>query len=181
LGSRALLAVGKIVKPFGIRGEVVLHPMTENLARFKKLKRVFIGKTDVAATETTVLDVVVEQRGVRIRLDGIADRTAAEQIVGSLLFVDERDAVRLPKGAYFIHDLLGMNVVDEQGTTVGVMKDVLKYPAHDVYVVGREGKEFLIPAVKEFIRKIDVETRTMRVRLIEGMLDETSEEINDAD
>jgi 16S rRNA processing protein RimM len=170
VNSRSLIAIGKIVKAFGIRGDVVVLPMTHNAARFKKLKRVFVGAKEAESVEANVSHVVVESRGVRLQLSIASDRTAAEKIVGSLLFVDEKDSVRPPKGTFFIHDLVGLNVVDETENTIGILKDVLKYPANDVYVVVKDGKEILLPAVKEFIKKIDLETRTMRVKLIDGML-----------
>ncbi|MDL1892355.1 16S rRNA processing protein RimM, partial [Sphingobacteriales bacterium CHB3] len=84
--------------------------------------------------------------------------------------------VRLPKGSYFIHNIIGLRVIGENDEAIGVVKDVLKYPANDVYVVERYGNEVLLPAVKEFIKKIDMESGTMTVRLIEGMLDESAEE-----
>lgn len=146
--------------------------MTGDTRRFKKLKRVFIGMDEETVCETRVTRVAVEHRGVRLGLDSIPDRSAAEKIVGSILFVDEKDAIPPPKGAFFIHDLIGLSVVEEDGTPVGVLKDVLKVSANDIYVVENEGKEILLPAVKEFIKKIDVKAGTMSVRLIEGMIDE---------
>ncbi|MBX2991571.1 MAG: 16S rRNA processing protein RimM [Bacteroidetes bacterium] len=175
------MAVGKIVKPFGIRGELVVLPMTSNPARFRKLKQVLIGPTDAQVAEYGILSARVEPRGVRISIQGIADRNDAEQLVGSFLFVDEKDAVRLPKGTHFVHDIIGLRVIGENNETIGVVKDVLKYPANDVYVVERNGNEVLLPAVKEFIKRIDMESRTMKVRLIEGMLDESAGETEEHD
>lgn len=181
MSSRTLLAVGKIVKPFSIRGELVVLPMTTNPARFRKLKHVLVGPTDAQVADYGILSARVEPRGVRITLRGITDRTAAEKLVGSLLFVDEKDAVRLPKGSYFIHNIIGLRVIGENDEALGVVKDVLKYPANDVYVVERNGNEVLLPAVKEFIKKIDLKSGTMTVRLIEGMLDESAEESEEPD
>lgn len=175
MSARSLIAIGKIIKAHGIRGDLVILPMTNNPARFKKLKNVFVGATQSSVRETSVSDVAVESRGVRLRLDVASDRTAAELLVGCLLFVDEKDAIRLPKGTYFVHDIIGLNAVDETGATIGVVKDVLKYPANDVYVLDKDGKEILLPAVKEFIRRIDLASGTMHVKLIEGMLDGSPE------
>lgn len=169
---KVLLAVGKIVKPFGVRGELVVFPMTDNVERFRKLKRVYVGRSEDNVTETNVTQVAVERRGVRLRLSDCTTRTAAEALVGALLFVDEQDAVKPAEGAYFIHDLIALKVVDTDGQYVGVLRDVVRYPAHDVYVVEHNGGEVLIPAVKEFIKNIDLEHKTMTVRLIDGMLTE---------
>lgn len=140
------------------------------MRRFKKLKRVFIGKSEATATETLVTHVALEHRGVRVRLASVEERTTAETLVGNILFVDERDAVRPRKGSYFVHDVIGLSAFDEEGNLLGAVKDVLKLSANDIYVVEMNGKELLVPAVKEFIKKIDVEAGTMTVKLIEGML-----------
>ena len=105
----------------------------------------------------------------------------AEKMVGSLLFVDEKDAIRLPKGTFFIHDVVGLKVVDEEENFVGIVKDVLKYPANDVYVIENEGKELLLPAVKEFVKKIDPAAKTMTVHLIEGMEQSSGADEEDTD
>lgn len=169
-----LIAVGQIVKTFGIRGDVVVRPMTDDVQRFKNLKRVFVGSEEQTAIETQVTDVVLDRvrRGVRLRLATCTTRSSAEALVGSLLFVDERDAIRPAEGAYYIHDLIGLRVVDLQGTTVGVVRDVVRYPAQDVYVLDCKGREVLVPAVKEFIKHIDPASGTMTIHFIEGMLNE---------
>jgi len=168
----SLYAIGRVVKAFGIKGEVVVQPMTDSVSRFKKLKRVFVGLDEAGAREVAVEFVRMGTRGVRIKLHSIESRSAAEECVGSLLFVDEADRVHLPRGKYFVHDIIGMRVISEVGEEIGVVKDVLKLPANDVYVVEMNGREGMIPAVKEFVRDINVTTRTMRVRLIEGMIQE---------
>jgi 16S rRNA processing protein RimM len=75
------------------------------------------------------------------------------------------------KGTHFVHDIVGLNVVDEKGIGVGVVKDVLRLPAQDVYVIEKDGREWMLPAVKEFVASIDVVARTMRVRVIEGLME----------
>ena len=164
-----LYAVGKIVKAHGIKGDVVVQPMTGSVKRFLKLKHAFLGKTATSAREVTVERVHVQERGVRLKLAGIDDRTSAEELRGEVLFVDKQERLRLPHGTYFVHDVIGLQVVDEEGKPLGIVKDVLPLPAHDVYVIDVEGRDIMVPAVKEFIRKIDMNRRTMEVRLIEGM------------
>ena len=168
----SLIAIGTVVKAFGIRGELVIRPLTENVKRFKRLSSVFVGTNEANARETTVASVAVDGRGIRMMFANVSDRTAAEELVGSLVFVDDDAKVRLPKGTFFVHDLVGIDVVDENGNAVGTLKEVLKYPAQDVYVIDANGKDVLIPAVKEFVKKIDVAAKVMRVKLIDGMIDD---------
>jgi 16S rRNA processing protein RimM len=171
LKHSTLYAVGKIVKAFGINGEVIVTPMTNSPARFKKLKRVFVGPNDTEVEERQIVRAVVQPRGVRLLLSDVKDRNSAERVVGALVFVTGEDRITPPKGTYFVHDIIGLSVVDEQSTFIGKVKDILKMPANDVYVIDVGGREVLLPAVKEFIREINLEEKMMKVRLIEGMLE----------
>lgn len=170
--QQALYAIGKIAKPFGIKGEVVVQPMTESLERFKRLTRAYVGAGIDDVKAYGIESIKIGQRGVRIKFRETHDRTSVESLVGALLFVDEQHRITPKKGAHFIHDMLGLHVVDEQNRAVGVVKDVLRYPAQDVYVIEHDGREWMMPAVREFVRSIDVAARTMRVHLIEGMMEQ---------
>jgi len=174
-----LYAVGTIVKPIGVAGEIVVQPMTDFPARFRKARVLWLGSDTSSVAEVRVEKASVSGRGVRLKLGGINDRDAAERARGKILFVDEAHRAKLAKGQYFIHEILGLAVREEGGGDLGTVADVLRYPANDVYVVRGGRGEILIPAVKEFIRSVDLDTRTMTVRLIEGMT--TGEEGADED
>jgi 16S rRNA processing protein RimM len=166
-----LYAVGSVVKAFGIRGEIVVQHMTDSADRFRSLRSVWMGADSQSAAEVRIEHVAVESRGVRVKLRGIDDRTAAESLHGKVLFVDEKHLVPLPAGRYFVHDVIGLTVRDEQGHELGSVADVLRYPANDIYVVRGNGNEFMIPAVREFVAAIDLAHRTMTVHLIEGLVE----------
>jgi 16S rRNA processing protein RimM len=166
-----LLAVGTIVKPFGVNGEVVVQNFADSPARFQKLDAVYAGKDAASARLVAVRCMSVERRGVRLSIEGVSDRTAAERMVGNLLFVDPSRRTPLRKGRYYVHDIVGLRVEDEAGKPLGTVQEVLKYPAHDVYRVHGERGEILIPALKMFVRTIDLPHGLMRVRLIEGMVE----------
>jgi 16S rRNA processing protein RimM len=172
MGRESFLTIGTIVKAFGIRGEIVVRAYTDSTARFRRLKEVYLGPDAAASAPRRVERAAVETRGVRLKLAGIDDRTAAEMLVGSLLFVDERHRTQPPRGRHFIHEVIGLRVCDEEGRVLGTVREVLKMPAQDVYVIDRHGRDVMIPAVKEFVREIDPAAGIMRVRLIEGLLEE---------
>ena len=130
------------------------------------------GRTTLRWPRSASREPSVSGRGVRLKLAGIDDRDAADRARGKILFVDEAHRAKLAKGQYFVHDVLGLAVREEGGSDLGTVADVLRYPASDVYVIRGDRGEILIPAVKEFIRSVDLETRTMTVRLIEGMVPE---------
>jgi 16S rRNA processing protein RimM len=166
-----LLAIGNVVKAFGIDGHVIVQQLTDFPSRFRKQNKVLLGRSEREVRELEIENAAVGPRGVKIKFTGIDDRDAADALVGSYLYVRESERVRLPKGQYYTRDIVGLAVVDEQGVIHGTVREVLKMPAHDVYVVSGQGNEILLPAVKEFILKIDLATRTMNVRLIEGMVE----------
>ena len=166
-----LYAVGKIVKAHGVKGDVIVQPMTDSVKRFAKLKQVFVGKTAEDVRLVKIENTQVGEKGARLKLAGIQDRTAAEKLRGEILFVDKEERIRIPKGTFFIHDLIGLRVFDEDENAVGVLRDILQLPAHDVYVIDAHGREVMIPAVKEFIKKIDVGAGTVIVKLIDGLVD----------
>jgi len=167
-----LLAVGSIAKAFGIKGEVVVDPMTDSPSRFRTLKRVLIGERNGTVRRCVVERVWVERRGVRAKLSGVNSRTEAEHLVGALLYVEPQARVRLPRGRHFVHELVGLRVLDQDGRLIGIVKDVMKLPAQDVYVVNRNGREVLLPAVKEFVLGVDPDAGTISMKVIEGMLEE---------
>jgi 16S rRNA processing protein RimM len=172
MGRETFLAIGTIAKAFGIRGEVVIRAYTDSTARFRRLKEVHVGRDAGTAAAMRVERAAVETRGVRLKLGGVDDRTTAEALVGSLLFVDDRHRVKPSRGRFFVHEMIGLRVCDEEGKVVGTIREVLKFPAQDVYVIDRHGREVMIPAVSEFVQEIDPVAGVVRVRLIEGLLEE---------
>lgn len=170
--DRDLLAVGRIAKAFGVHGEVVVESLADSPGRFRTVRAVHLGPDAENARPARIARVTIGPRGVRVALADVADRTAAEKIVGHFLFVDERHRVKLPTGRYFVHQVVGLTVLDQTGRVVGRVREVLKLPAHDVYVIEHHGRETMIPAVKEFVRSIEPESGILRVHLIEGMVEE---------
>lgn len=164
-----LLAIGRITKAFGVQGEVVLEPLADDVARFRRLRVAYLGRSPDVTRKVTVHVTSVEPRGVRLRIEGTETRTQAEELKGSYLFVDRLHRRAVRRGTYFVSDIVGLSVKGEDGVYYGIVKDVLKMPAQDVYVVDRDGKEILIPAVREFIRAVDLKGGVITVRLIEGM------------
>jgi 16S rRNA processing protein RimM len=158
------LAVGKVVKAFGIRGELVARCYAGDPSRFTALRSVLVGREPGQARDIRIERVRADERGVCLKLAGVDDRNAAEKLVGQ--------RVKLPRGTYFVHEIIGLAVLNQDGANVGRVRDVLKLPAHDVYVIERHGRDIMIPAVQEFVLGVDLEKGVMRVRLIDGMVEE---------
>jgi 16S rRNA processing protein RimM len=166
-----MTAVGKISKSVGIRGEVKIALYTDSSDRFRTLKSVWIGADEASAVRRGMQFVRVSPSAVVLQLEGIHGRTEADELRGRLVFVSDKEEIKPKKGSYFIHEVIGMKVEDEAGNTIGTVHDVMKLPANDVWVVKSGKKEYLIPAIKEIIRSVDVGRRTVVIRPMEGLLD----------
>ena len=166
-----LLQVGVITATHGIRGEVKVFPTTDDPRRFKKLKTCILD----AGREKLELEVEsckFFKQFVILKFKGIDNINDIERYKQCGLFVTREHAVRLKRGEYFIADMIGSKVVDEEEKEFGILKEVLRTGANDVYVVETvDGKEVLLPAIKQCILDIDIEEHIIKVHIMEGLLD----------
>lgn len=162
------IAVGQVMGAFGPRGDVRVQPFSDQPDRFRTIKRVFIGDELVPAR---ILGRGVHGQGITLRLDCVTTRDRARQLFGSLLYVPEAEAVALPPGEYFIHQLIGSTVVTNDGGPLGEVVEVLRTGANDVYVVRGPQGELLVPVIPDVVTSVDVATRTITVTLLPGMID----------
>lgn len=144
------LVIGNIAKPQGIRGEVKISPLTDDTARFNRLKKVYIGSVMYEVQSAKVLP-----GGVFVKFKGVDDRNAADLLRGKDIEIDRDDAVKLPKDRYFIVDVIGCEVFkgDEK---IGKLVDVLQYGAADVYVISTSKGRAMIPAIKRILIDVDI-------------------------
>ena len=174
--DRGLILVGRILRAHGIRGEMKVLPETDDPKRLLALERVFIGQNEKTALSRGVKSVRFQhsRKGTIVLLDveGIDSREAAEELRKALVFAQQNDLPALEEDEFYWHDLIGCSVETDAGVVIGSVKDVLEMPAQRVLVVKREGQtDAMIPAVDEFIERIDTETRRIVIRPIEGMLE----------
>lgn len=144
-------------------------PFTDNVKRFEKLKNVYIVfKNELK--KATIQEVTYAKGNVLLKFKEYPDINSAEGLKGLFIKIDRKDAVELPKNSYFIVDLIGLNVETEAGHNLGVLTEVFPTGSNDVYVVKNSlGKETLLPAIKEVIKKVDIQNKKMTVCLIEGL------------
>ena len=168
-----LFQVGVITAPHGVRGEVKVFPTTDDNARFKNLKTVLLDQGR-GTRELEIEGVKFFKNMVILKFKGIDDRNDVERMRQAKLLVTRENAVELGKDEYFIADLIGIQVVSDEGEELGTISDVLQTGANDVYIVTDQntGKEVLIPAIKDCILQVDVEQGFMKVHLLDGLLSE---------
>lgn len=155
--------VGSILKPVGVKGEVRVSVASGNLERFKKLRSLTIrngGESFISAIESAT----PETTSVRLKLAGIDDPETAEHLRGAELVIEGGESPKLEGDLFYADDLVGMQVVGDDGADIGIVKEVLTLSHHDVWTVGGSHGELLIPAVKDFILSVDTKKRLITIR-----------------
>ncbi len=157
-----LLEAGKIINTHGIKGEVKIQPWTDNAEFLQKFKFLYIDGAPVR-----LLGGRIHKDCLIARLEGVSNVNDAMVLKNKVVFID-RSEVKLPRGEFFLCDIIGAEVCTEDGVLLGKLTDILEMPAGNIYVVNGE-REILIPAVPEFIIKTDIDAGVITVKLIEGM------------
>ncbi len=166
-----LYAVAKIVGCFGVKGYLKIRPQTQSPDRLKSLAEVYVGASEQEAVPSVVEDVLLRGSAALVKLRTISDRSAAEAVVGQFLFVDEKSRSAPLEGSYFVDDLVGCGVWSTGGEFLGTLKEVYRLPAQDVWAVERNGRVFMVPAVKEFVERVELTGRRIVIRVIEGLFE----------
>lgn len=166
-----LLKVGIISSTHGIKGEVKVFPTTDDVQRFKKLKNVLLD-SGKEKRNLKIQSVKFFKQFVILKFEEIDDINDVEKYKGSSLYVTRDQAVKLKKDEYFIADLIGLRVIAEEEKLEGIIKDVMETGANDVYVIElSNGRELLLPAIKECVLSVDIEKGEMQIHLLDGLLD----------
>ncbi|MFQ5942819.1 MAG: ribosome maturation factor RimM [Anaerolineales bacterium] len=161
------LAVGRVLRPHGVRGDLLIDPYSETIRSLEANSDVFIGSRE---TPYVVASARSHRRQLIVHIEGCEDRDAAESFRGSELFIPMQDAEPLPDGVYYRWQILGLAVRDDDGQNLGTVMDILETGANDVYVVQGEGRpELLLPAIESVILEVDLEAGQLMVRLPEGL------------
>lgn len=158
------IIIGRIGAPHGVRGEVRIVPLTDFPDRFEGLKQAYLDDNGVVEFE----QVRYHQKFIIAKFKGFDNRDAVDRIKNKLLRVERSEVPPLGEGEYYSFDIIGLNVVTEEGEQLGQVTDVLKTGSNDVYVAKNEdGKETLIPALKKVVTNIDLIAGMMTVKLQE--------------
>jgi 16S rRNA processing protein RimM len=155
------LAIGQIINTHGVKGELKVHPLTDDMKRFKKLKYVLLD-----GVEKKVIWVKLQNNKVILKLEGIESMEEAEKLKSKYLKVSREDAVKLPEGRYFVVDIVGCKVVDTNGKHIGEVKEVIFTGSNDVYWVKGE-KEVLVPVIESVVKDINIENKIITIEPVE--------------
>ena len=160
------LILGRVLKPHGVQGEVMVACLAESWVPFKSLTRVWLGPPEGPLRSFGLEQGREQQRAVVLKLAGIERREAAARLVGYEVAVPRVEAPPLPEGVFYHYDILGPEVV-EGDRSLGSVREILETPAHDVYVIRGAAGEWMLPATRAHIRRIDLVGG--RIEILPGM------------
>ncbi len=153
------IAVGRVLSPFGLKGELRVQILTDNPQRFAAKSRLWAGRQLV-----TIASARFAQGAVFVTLKGFRDRTSVEPFRHSLLQIPEEDLPTLAEGEFYRYQLIGLTVVDRQGGVLGMLDEIIETGANDVYRVRLpEGADLLLPALDDVVISIDLAAKLIVV------------------
>ena len=164
------LELGQIVNTFGIKGQVKVLPFKDDIKKFEKLKEIYIEKKHELKL-FQIEKVNYSKNMVILKLKGIETPEEAEKLRSSYLKINRKDAKKLPEGTYYIADLIGLDVYTDENKLLGKVDYIYNTGSNDIYVVKDEqGKEILLPAIKEVLKQVDLENKKIIVHIIKGLI-----------
>lgn len=170
-GNEELILIGRISGTHGIRGLLRVVPYSGDADSIASLSTFVVRMPDGNFETFRIRSAVEHGKKLLVALEGIQDMNAAVGLTGSDIFVRREQLPALPDGEFYWQDLLGLTVLDERGGVLGELAHIFSTGANDVYVVKKDGEEYLLPAIEDVIIKVDLEMRTMTVHPMEGLLD----------
>jgi 16S rRNA processing protein RimM len=170
--TREWVTIGKVVAPFGIRGELKVRSFTDIPDRFVTLDAIYLSPGYVLYT----IEGVRPYKGadmLLLKLRSVDDATAAEALRDSDLCIPLSALSQLPPDSYYQHDIVGLQVFSLDGTLIGVIDDIMSTGGNDVYILKTpSSKQILIPAIKDVVKQIDLIRHVMYIDPIRGLLDD---------
>ncbi len=157
--------MGRVSRAHGVKGEVSIHPLSEVETRFDQgsVMQLEDGRT------LTVEFARAHQQRLLVKFEEVADRTAAEALRGEVLLIPTAEAPAAPEGSFWVHEVVGLEVVTEDGRDLGRIQEVQGNPANDLWVTDTGA---LVPAVREVVTGIDLRARRITVRELPGLFEE---------
>ena len=171
-GGSGFVTIARIVRPRGNSGEVAAEDLSDSIERFKTTREVLLADPGGGRREAVIEKAWRHKGRLILKLTGVESITDAEALRGYEVQIPANELAALPDGEYFLDDLVGCEVVDEEGgRTIGEVTDVLEPGGPLLLEIGAGGHEVLVPLVTAICRDVDVEGRKIRVRLPEGLED----------
>ena len=168
--SNDFIVIGKVVSTQGNKGEINVLPLTDSIDRFKNLDNVFLRNKN-SQIVLNVEKIRIKKDTIILKLKDIENIEEARMIVGFFLEIERKNAVKLSKNTYFIFEIIGLEVYDENNIFLGKVENVIRTGSNDVYVVKKKGKEELfIPAIHDVVKNISLEKKRITINMVDGLI-----------
>jgi len=168
--SGEFITIGKVVSTQGNKGEVNILPLTDSTDRFKNLVTVFLRNNN-SQTTLIIEKIRIKENTVILKLKDIESIQEAKMIVGSFLEVERKNTVKLAKDAYFIFEIIGLEVYTENNIFLGKVENVISTGSNDVYIVkSKNKKELFIPAIHEVVKNVNLEKKRITIKVVDGLI-----------
>ncbi len=167
----SLFTIGKVAGVHGLNGNLKVWSFADSIDTFSPGRRVFLQSKKELGQPFNILKVLPHKKGVLLSLEGIDNRTLAENFVGSEILIDRGQLPEPEEGTWYWQDLLGLDVFDTKKGFIGKVKEIFPTGAHDILVVMDNKNETLVPMHKHFINSIDAQQKAIKVNLPEDLMD----------
>lgn len=169
MSGKRLVRIAKFGEPFGIRGGIKVWPFFDFLFDLKRGQRLYIseGNTEYIRREVILEEIQEHGKGYVVYFTEFKDRNSVEVFRGNWLLLEEEYLPSLPEGYFYTFQILGLSVYDLKGEFLGVIKEIIETGSNDVFVVEKEGEEFLFPFIKDIVKNIDIEEGKIVIKLVE--------------
>jgi len=164
------ITIGKICRVRGVKGEMVVAPLTDDPDRFSELKVINITVGEITR-EYHLLSVRKLADRIWLKLREINTPEEAKLLVGGFIEIEKEQLIKPGEGNYFVFDLIGLEVITASGEKIGLVKEVISLPANDIYVVESGNKIYNIPATKDIVKRVDLAKGVMIIEPMEGLLE----------
>ena len=162
--------IGTIVKPQGIKGEVKVKSVSPDPDRFNDLDSVYIKSEKIQTY--SIENLRISNGFVFLKFVQVNSRNDAELLRGKELLISEDQLIDLEDDEYFVHELIGCRIVSEEGRPIGEIEDIIEGNSNDIYIVkSPDGHEYLIPAIKDVVKKVDITARQVTIHVLDGLLE----------
>ena len=169
-GGPAFLAIGKVRRPHGVTGDALVEVYTDFPERLQPKAVVYAGEAHIPLT---IQRQRIHNDGILMAFDGYTTPEQVGRFRNQSLYIAVAEAVELPEGEFYYHELLDLSVLDESGKLLGKVTEIMQTGANDVYVVTDEaGHEILLPAIADVVLDVDLDLKTMKVHLLPGLVED---------
>ena len=156
---------------FGLKGFVKVQLFNKSHSSLARGSEVMMGNHDGNLARYKIEEINIRRSSALMKFEGVDDRSSVEKFKDKFLFAEEKSLKRLPKGRWYVHDIVGCEVVTVDGEILGTVNEVYVHLGQDVWEVKQESKKFLVPVVNEFVKKVDVRRKKIIVEVIEGLIE----------